>query len=695
MSHIYKLAPPMNYASSTLRVLGRIGNGAVINQQAWPAPDPVIPPPPPVPEPLPSTQDETVVWLGRLSALGATAPSNAVVSAANTLIARFKAGGLHDALIDYCICTPADVKAQFEGVKGIVHYSDFILAEGTLVTEELLGTSSPDGARFYWNKKATEIAGFTDSRFGMGCGITSNFPGTWNEMGFFEQAAAIQLSLRSSGGFRAGAWLTATQVLFGGSNSAGVRGIYQTDANTAHLASWDTLTASTDVATGNAATRLPASELTLFAGGRTGNTKSPNRIGIWWLGYLTAEQHDVAVKAIQEMWQALDVFDSIQVEAPEVGPNAFSAAAISAVTPADLDILQLYPPPARDTTTSDTYPAFPVSTVVCRAQPSVLASTWTPSAARGGAHSQFIWCNVGEADTVGGPMTGRIRPNDNNPPPTINLANGVSARSAYRTKRRARGATLVQAAWNRNYAARNEPLDPLGQGYLDIAEAFDLDPALVQEHSYWEANKAAFFTTPYPGAFVAYDIVILDTTKQITLTNFARHELFMDLEPVDTPGDSLFIEFMLRFGQIAQVTGASFFYSSHPLNELSGFRDGFNLTTCPQLMQSSLIPWYTVSASHNQQTGGTVIDAVEAQINLARGVSGTEPVDMAKVALQVQIGGPSSNIMTDTECAMLRSWYVDNGIKRLFLSRAGSSIGGPMSRYYNQKRAILLGLPLA
>ena len=68
---------------------------------------------------------------------------------------------------------------------------------------------------------------------------------------------------------------------------------------------------------------------------------------------------------------------------------------------------------------------------------------------------------------------------------------------------------------------------------------------------------------------------------------------------------------------------------------------------------------------------------------------------MAKVALQVQIGGPSSNIMTDTECAMLRSWYVDNGIKRLFLSRAGSSIGGPMSRYYNQKRAILLGLPLA
>lgn len=628
MSHIYKLAPPKLYSSSTLRVRWRIGRGPVINLVPAPLPDPVGPPPETPPPSLPPTQAETVDFLGRLAARGSVNFEPSITEAFNTLIARLKSGGIYEALYEWGCPALGGQAASLEGVKGSVTAADWSIIGGTVAFNPLFGMSSEDGARVILDRYYDEIPGFTTANFGGGFVLTSNEPGLYSEMGAFQPSPSLQVSLRGSGGISSQAFLAGSAQIFSDTNAIGF--CYACKKATAGDANAGTLINDTTVQPISAAvTALPHAKLALLAGGVTGNTQSPNAIGLWFIGALTQAQ------LLDLRGFVAEFFDTLEVDlrpAPiDPGENAFerSSTTINGV-PLVTTISRLGVPPANDSVSRLAYPYWPMSMFVARATPNIGASTAT-----GLKFGHFVWVNSGEADTDGGPLTGmpRRRWQDSNSTsgaptyPAIKI-NGVSCNPVYSTKRKARYATLAIICWHRGYLMRNEPRDPRGWGILDYVEAGGMLASNFQEQDYWEANKHTVFTESIDSRLCGRDIIMPDRYRQAVLcANFelggnagCSPEIWLDHEPNDLPGDELHLEFLTYAAEICAATGAGFSYAPHPLDTKFGYNGGFNTTTCPQIMQSATIPGYAIDARRNDKRGYSIVESLERQIDLARGV---------------------------------------------------------------------------
>ncbi|WP_425065135.1 hypothetical protein [Reyranella sp.] len=783
MSHVYKLGPPLIYASSALRVRWRMGRGPVINQAPAPLPDPVGPPPETPPPTLPPTQAETVDFLARVAARGVVDLDPAITEAFNTLVARLKSVGVHQTLYDWGCPALGGQVAALEGVKGGVVASDWSIINGTVAFNPLFGMSSEDGARVVLDRYYDEIPGFTTTNFGGGFVLTSNEPGLYSEMGAFQPSPSLQVSLRGSGGIASQAFLAGPAQVFSDTNAIGF--CYACKKATTGDPNAGTLINDTTVLPISAAvTALPHAKLALLAGGVTGNTQSSNAIGLWFIGALTEAQLLDLRSFVAEFFDTLEV--DLRPLPIDPGDNAFerSSTTVNGV-PSVTTIERLGVPPANDGVSRLAYPYWPMNMFVARATPNIANSQAT-----GLIFGQFVWVCSGEADTDGGPLTGmpRRRWQDSNSTsgaptyPAIKI-NGVPCNPVCSTKRKARYITLAIIAWHRKYLMRNEPRDPRGWGVLDYVEAGGLLASNFQDQDYWEANKHAVFTESIDSRLCGRDIVMPDRYKQADLcANFeaggnagCSPEIWLDHEPNDLPGDALHLEFLTYAAEICAATGAGFSYAPHPLDTKFGYNGGFNTTTCPQIMQSAVIPWYSVDARRNDKRGYDIAESLNRQIDLARGVLtgstsydppsilpaggstykdvtvvgvepgqrlfaptfdqtlsgvvltaeaiatdtvrvtftnpltvardrpagiltayavGKEPINWGKVAVTVQIGR-RPNIMTEAEAYAVHDWIVANGIKRVFLSRAGSSDGGDINQPAQRIRAIILGLPLA
>lgn len=684
--HPYLSAPPKLYSANALRVLWSVGNGPIITNAPVPPPSPTIPPPPPVPDPPPPMQDETVAWLARLP--GTAAPDPSIVTPYNTFVARLKSSGMLAQFTDVLFHGGGTIESATEGLLG--HYTH---AAGTLngnVPDLNIGVGMTFDGASYWSTGVNYATGKTLDKFGLAMFLTSNVQGFTNWVGA-RTDTINQVALRGSEGIRTTCQLANGTRTFGDSNSVNATGAcqYSTTGAIGCDGSSDSQAAVvTDFAQTPAA--LPNVPLEL---GRDGTPATLSidtglvTIDGWW----TPDQWALLDGYLVELAINLGIWSDIQVPPIPSGPNAWGDEDLPTVTPSvsaptNFRIFKLRGPPANTGITKDTFAGGPATDWITREDhPEDLAVGPV-------GHVAYMW--VPRKDVVTSPPespTTARKPNDTQP--TIARMVGTRSypcRQTFVSDDNAIGSFLAQHYW---HSGLTSGTDPAHQSLADLMTQYGLNPSNIMTNAVAAAQKDTLFTTLNQGFYTCSNVVVTDNNRQCDLTNYLRYSRFADEENASNRTAAKCVEMHARAAQITRAMGAEYFVGALILNESNGFRSGFTLDSCWQLMANSNITGCPLLADHRQKTG-TIIDSVQASVALYKGPLGDKTVDYTRFFFMVNKGRLSTAI-TEPEAWLLRTWMLDHGIKYIFPANAGASFGGDPSLPWNRVEAILLGLPLS
>jgi hypothetical protein len=320
-----------------------------------------------------------------------------------------------------------------------------------------------------------------------------------------------------------------------------------------------------------------------------------------------------------------------------------------------------------------------------------VVSTFTPP--HDGVFFVWQWSNRGEYNIVDGAevFSGIDKANDLNPnfllgnDPLTGLPNvltGLQCRPAYHLTSEAAGAMLVNTAWKGRYAARNEPRDPLGQGYLDIAEAYGLDPAKVLPWWYFSENRQEVFTQAVAGYAVCYGYVALDPIPLIDITSFERLGVMMDQEHADRRDPDLWERDLKRWAQICKACGFYTGWLGHYMEgdtaQIQGFTPGPS-GNAPRIINDPDIDFVNI-ISANQAIDHVV--HLDMQFDYFKDVNGNVPIN--KIMLSETLGIGTSQVTLEN-AERVRAWADGKGISCFHIRRSASNEGGPIDLYRNQQ----------
>jgi hypothetical protein len=240
----------------------------------------------------------------------------------------------------------------------------------------------------------------------------------------------------------------------------------------------------------------------------------------------------------------------------------------------------------------------------------------------------------------------------------------------------------VNTAWKCGYAARDEPRDQFGWGYLDYAEAYGLDPNKVLPWWYFSANRQEIFTQAVAGYAVCYGYVVLDPIRLIDITSFERLGVMMDQEHADRRDPDLWERDLRRWAAICAACGVYTGWLGHYLEGdtagIQGFTPGPS-GNAPRIANDPNINFVNI-ISANQAIDHVV--HLDMQFDYLKDVNGNVPIE--KILLSETLGiGTSQVSLANAE--RVRAWADGKGISCFHIRRSASSEGGPIDLFRNQQ----------
>jgi hypothetical protein len=406
------------------------------------------------------------------------------------------------------------------------------------------------------------------------------------------------------------------------------------------------------------------------------------------------------------------VGDVLEIAGSE-GGGGFAAGDINKrhhVTGVDGDIVEITMDAAA--TSTETFGGIAEAISVRKIMPNVRTSTFTPT--RGGRYWHTTWMNRGLRDVVDGAITGATKGNDSYGPitrltqqgtgpedPTY-IAAGVSCRPHFSTKAKARTAFLVHAAHVAGYLDRNDPDDPLGEGYLDIAEAgvsgfadSDLDPAKVLTWQEALVQADDIFTTPYSFA-TSIDYVILSAKQLDDVQNLTMSQkgIWIDDEASDDAGGLLRFTTLTRLNQICAAKGIKWGSYGHFMAGSQAEANGWTKEYAADIIAMSECEAINIIASENTPAGNPAA-YLDTQVDMFTGTSGLIPIPYEKIQVSLTLGPGKNSIddpypfsssqVTFEHCEEVAAWIQARGVKHTHVRRVGMPEGGTIDRVPNQQ----------
>lgn len=307
---------------------------------------------------------------------------------------------------------------------------------------------------------------------------------------------------------------------------------------------------------------------------------------------------------------------------------------------------------------------------------------------RGGKFWSFVWSDRGERAETGGPIVSHIvKPNDLNPPiiRRTGAFAGVSCRTAFTTHERAIGATLVYMAHIVGYADRDDVDDPLGQGYLDIAEAYDLVEADVLTWQEMVDTKETLFDTGLQGFAVCYDKARLSPKQASELSQWADQGILIDLEHSDSRTPEVMLDFMTRAGQICAAKGFGMAWLGHFMNGEQATRNGFTPGpdgNAPTIINDPNLTYANIIV-RQVSVPPDITDSLNAQRNYFIDSLGEVPDEKLLVSCALGVGQQAVSL---EKCAAVQQWVEDHPGVAVHVSRAAQQQGGNELRFPNQQQ---------
>ena len=656
----------------------------------------------------------TVAWLARLP----TRPPKWMQRAVDRFIKRLVADGVWDAVSEIVPCFAHTKQAALEGLKGVVTYAGSTIQNSSVYYHAPgLGLYGNGTSSYVQLNKTPAQLGLSLTSGTMLAFLTSNIAtGTGLEVGAYGSSAG-QMSLRGSSGVRSGVWTgTSTQIQFGNSIAAGMVGWSRTSQDGGLLFRGETTAVFSQ---SSASGILPTTSVCISRGGTSGNTYSPNSVGLLAFGAaITAAQYAAFYKAVVRLWKDIQRWDDLQdIMAPvDIGANVWTASTISELSPA-LTIAQITAPPLANDTAAADYARYPISEASIR--PFGFSTTWT------GHARLFLWANRSidlmrnPNDTMGRPITIGTAPNT------------MVCRPEFTTVERAIGATLAQAAYLLGYSRRGDSLfiwNGVPMGWLDILAYWDarsvanhpgtslawdltawdaladgsstlttdvnVDTGPVMHHAYALANAATVFAysaTNGTNYKVSRDVVLLPIARlpeaQAAWPSLTFTGIDLDFEVADGRTEAETIEMMRWLAKLCDKKNLDLFIDWFPLDSGMAAMSGMTAASVQTIMGVTGVGKATVYA---KAAPATPTGDLSASLATQLAAFGSTP--KSKIALHAGIGIGNTSGMTVSDATVIRSFLLANSdIRTLIITPNGATPGGDINQRYNQVLGTIIG----
>jgi hypothetical protein len=258
-------------------------------------------------------------------------------------------------------------------------------------------------------------------------------------------------------------------------------------------------------------------------------------------------------------------------------------------------------------------------------------------------------------------------------------------------------AMLTHCAENAGYAKRNEARDPLGQGWMDIAEEGGFTEDQVQPWKYFHANADAVFTSPTNIFGGCWDHIYLDPVRLSDL-NCPMSQLaqWFDCEHGDRIPPDLNEWRYQRWDQICGATGIKWWNLGHFMVDPQAIHNGFTTDNSRRIIglpngdgfSLAIIPTYRPGAED-------IIAFAERQYRFCSGPNGDDPPPPDRFLITGQCGAGKFNIDDPgpfgqqqtrlADCDRLAAWMAGHGMTKFMIAQGGATMGGPIERYWNQQ----------
>lgn len=233
--------------------------------------------------------------------------------------------------------------------------------------------------------------------------------------------------------------------------------------------------------------------------------------------------------------------------------------------------------------------------------------------------------------------------------PVIRRTDNIQGVFLHTSWRKAVYAFLVFCAHDAGYRPRNEPRDPRGQGYLDIAEEGGFVAADVQLWHYWHAFADTEFDTVSGVQKGAIDKVIINPITYNHVHWGADHYAqWWDCEQQDNTDPDLNEFRYVRWDEIVGAAGIKWSNWGHVMDDQRAKGNGFTKSNIVNILRLPNNDGFMLPCTHNTSAGGrTILQEADDQYRWCSGVDGSTPPPVGSIIIRGTFGAGKYYI-TDT-----------------------------------------------
>jgi hypothetical protein len=233
----------------------------------------------------------------------------------------------------------------------------------------------------------------------------------------------------------------------------------------------------------------------------------------------------------------------------------------------------------------------------------------------------------------------------------------------------------------------------------------NVNTGAVGHWRYFRTNANAIFVNDaVGGAFKAVrNVIILGQGRLSDVRargNSPVGGLFLDLEWADGRSAAQFERSIKGLARLCHAKNYTLNATSHAVHKGTGTYSGWRKSNANALLTSAPgvdgidenIDLLALLTYQNKPTAQAMVDDILLQMNFFRGVDGTLPVPISKLALELRVGGHLSEIKVDYIDA-LRSLRTTYGFTHCWITPLYARFGGSLERIPNQRLAQFLGEP--
>jgi hypothetical protein len=284
------------------------------------------------------------------------------------------------------------------------------------------------------------------------------------------------------------------------------------------------------------------------------------------------------------------------------------------------------------------------------------------------------------------------------------LSAGKNCRPGFTNWAKAVTATEAQVAKICGYAARSEPADDLGQGYLDILEnggsttvagdgIISTANAMTVGAAWMQADT--LFTSLASGWATAWDLVIWYPINLADITGVTPKGIMFDFEPYDYRPPAQQLAHMQRLAKIAGNKGYKVGFHPNVLLEGQMAANGFDSPTLNTIINDANVEAFGIITQKGVITHPDVAELIDYQVAK---FAGSLSVPASKLLLTVITQTAPKFTIDDSnplgpaqlsvaQCTAIAGKIADVGIKKVWI---GFRAGGDADQFVNHQLEALL-----